>query len=201
MFSYDENTTHNNHEYDENMNEECCDCACDEQEEGHEAQEHNTDNADEQDNSDAHSACNERIQQLEEQLAYLTSDFNNYRRNIEKEKTKWKQEAQASVLSDLLTVVDDVDRAVADLESLDLSEDEEKRFEGVHLIQKSLHKLLDTYEVKEITQVDEFDPQWHEAIMQVSETDVESGNIVSVIQKGYTHKGNLLRTAKVSVAQ
>jgi len=151
--------------------------------------------------SDEHNQCKARIQQLEDQLAYLSSDFNNYRRNIEKEKTRWQHEARGSVLSDLLTVVDEVDRAVADLESQDLPEEAVKRLEGIKLIHKSLLKLLDTYEVHEITQVTTFDPQWHEAVMRVSETDVSSGDIVSVVQKGYTHKGELLRTAKVTVAE
>jgi len=149
---------------------------------------------------DPHSQCYARIQQLEERLAYLSSDFTNYRRNIEKEKTRWKHDAQASILQDLLSVVDDIERAVADLESQELPEEAAKRLEGIQLIHKSMRKLLESYEVHEITQVETFDPQWHEAVMQVSETDVSSGNIVSVIQKGYTFKGELLRTTKVTVA-
>ena len=147
------------------------------------------------------SGHSERVQHLEEQLAYLRADFENYRRNVEKEKKRWKEEAQSKILLDLLSVVDDFDRAVADLESEDVSEDVYKRIEGIKLIYKSVLKLLEEYDVHEITQVETFDPQWHEAVMQVSETDVPSGNIVSVIQKGYTFKGNLLRTAKVTVAQ
>jgi len=203
MMPYDTHTEHTPHTHHEEHDAEHA-CECGHEEEQHEAaDEHgdmNHDNSSHASNTDHHARCNERIQQLEEQLAYLSSDFTNYRRNIEKEKTRWKQEAQASILQDLLSIMDDADRAVADLESQELSEDEEKRLEGIRLIHKSLRKLLDSYEVHEITHVHEFDPQWHEAIMQVSETDVPSGNIVSVIQKGYTHKGELLRTAKVSVA-
>lgn len=182
-FTYDEHTTQ-----DENSQE---------QGNGHH------ESASEQENTaneEQHTQCNERIRKLEEQLAYLTSDFTNYKRNVEKEKTQWKHEAQEKILQDLLPVVDDVDRAVADLQSEDLPEEAAKRLEGIQLIHKSIHKLLDEYGVHEITQLEEFDPQWHEAVMQVSETDVSSGNIVSVIQKGYTFNGKLLRTAKVSVA-
>ncbi len=188
MDSYNET---NNFTHDEHT------ASQDEQQNGH--NEPAAEASTEQSNAE-HTQCNERIQQLEEQLAYLTSDFTNYKRNVEKEKTQWKHEAQEKILQDLLPVVDDVDRAVADLQSEDLPEEAAKRLEGIQLIHKSIHKLLNAYSVHEITQVEEFDPQWHEAVMQVSETDVPSGNIVSVVQKGYTFNDKLLRTAKVTVA-
>ena len=72
---------------------------------------------------------------------------------------------------------------------------------GFEMIQKSLNKLLEKYEVKEISDFQNFDPELHEAIAQVASDEHESGQIVNVVQKGYILKDKILRPAKVTVAK
>lgn len=143
-----------------------------------------------------------KYDQLQAKFLYLNADFDNFRRNVTKERAQWMQTAQGKILESLLQIVDDFDRARADLKNAeDLSEAEKLRLEGFDLIYKSFLKILEKYEVVEIKADGEFSPLHHEAVMQVASDDIDSGNIVEVFQKGYTHKNSVLRPAKVSVAQ
>lgn len=121
------------------------------------------------------------------------ADFENFKRRSEKERISWITNTQASVLTDVLGIVDDFERALA--QPVDQSR------EGFELIYKSLQKILNKYGVQEIKEITEFDPNLHEAIMQVESPDHQSGQIVQVLQKGYRFKEQILRPAKVSVAK
>ena len=146
--------------------------------------------------------CRADLAQIKERFAYLSADFDNFRRNTTKERAIWARTAQASVFKDLLMIIDDFDRAIADLEqATDLQESEVARFKGFDLIHKSFLKLLVTHEVQEIPVDIDFDPEKHEALVQVESDEKETGQIVDVLQKGYAHKGAVLRPAKVSVAK
>lgn len=124
------------------------------------------------------------------------AEFENYKKRTEKEKLLWISSAQSSVLTDVLNIVDDFDRAFSQPAG-----DDQKSREGFELIYKSLQKMLEKYGVQEITEIGEFDPNLHEAIMQVESADHKPGDIVQILQKGYMFKGQVLRPAKVSVAK
>ena len=134
--------------------------------------------------------CQQQLAQTKERLAYLNSDFENFRRRTEKDRSQWMQIAQTDVLKNVLTIVDDFDRAL-----------QTQHDAGFELIHKALVKLLGNYGVEEMRDVTVFDPEKHEAIMHVAAADKEPGTIVDVLQKGYIHKGSVLRPAQVSVAQ
>jgi molecular chaperone GrpE len=121
------------------------------------------------------------------------ADFENFKRRSEKERIQWITNTQSSVLADVLDIVDDFERALA--------QPADQSREGFELIYKSLQKILQKYGVQEIKEVAEFDPNLHEAIMQVESTDHQAGQIVQVLQKGYRFKEQILRPAKVSVAK
>lgn len=122
------------------------------------------------------------------------ADFENYKKRAEKERSAWITSAQTSILSDLLNIVDDFDRAFAQAK-------EDQSIAGFALIHKEFHKFLDKHGISEIKETKQFDPNLHEAIMNVESADHESGSIVQVLQKGYMYKGQVLRPAKVSVAK
>lgn len=122
------------------------------------------------------------------------ADYENFKRRSEKERVQWITNTQAAMLNDLLSVVDDFDRAFA-------NKDQAGSPEGFQMIYKSFQKLLDKFGVQEIKEVAEFDPNLHEAIMQVESPDHQAGQIVQVLQKGYRFKDQILRPAKVSVAK
>lgn len=145
--------------------------------------------------------CREQLNKAEERIKYLLADFENFRRNTEKERAVWVHSAQARVFIDLLTIVDNFDRAIIELSSASLTDVERARFQGFELISKELSALFSRYGVSEVSVAVPFDPEKHEALVQVDVADKKSGEIVSILQKGYVFKDTVLRPAKVSVAK
>ena len=151
-----------------------------------------------QENAEKLTACMNELGGLKDRYARLGSDFENYKRRIEKEKSSWMQSAQTAILSDLLGIVDDFDRA---LQAGKQQESTAQLLSGFDLIEKSLHKLLAKYGVTPMKDYQTFDPEKHEALMHVDSPEHKSGDIVQVLQKGFMFKDVVLRPAKVSVAK
>lgn len=147
-------------------------------------------------------ACKKELADYKERYAYLMSDFENHRRREATETVNRIARAQSSLLLEILSVVDNFERAFAE-SSQNTQEDTQKRLAGFELIYKNLLKLLEKHGITAmvIKEGDEFNPEFHEALMHVAHEGVTSGNIVQVLQKGYLMKGALLRPAQVSVAQ
>ena len=123
----------------------------------------------------------------------VQADFDNYRKRSQKEKEDYKAFATADLLSDLLTIVDDLDRA------LEHNTEENDFVTGVKGVRKNLMKALESKGLKEIDTTGKFDPNYHEAFGVVeAETD---GDIAEVFQKGYCIGTRVLRTAKVKVTK
>jgi molecular chaperone GrpE len=139
--------------------------------------------------------CKQQVQEWKDKTIRMTADFENFKRRLEKDQAVWQYTFQAKILLDVLDVVDNFDRAFKDLDIND------PRNAGFVLIYKNLKKLLDKYNVTEITENKHFDPTIHEAISTVEVEGKESGDIVEVLQKGYMFKDQVLRPAKVSIAQ
>lgn len=140
--------------------------------------------------------CQTQLNEWKNRCLRTAADFENFKRRTEKEKILWMGTAQATMLADLLAIVDDFERALAQPQ-----ENETQLRAGMELTYKSLQKLLEKYGVTEMQHTATFDPSLHEAIMQTKSEQVKSGDIVQVLQKGYMHKGQVLRPAKVSVAE
>ena len=143
-------------------------------------------------NQEQLQVCQSQLLQAKSQLMYMSAEFDNFRKRTEKERVQWIVSAQSGVILDLVSIADDFDRALSGQKNQDT---------GLELIKKSIDNILKKYDVQEITEISEFDPNLHEAIMQVESPDHKSGQIVSVLQKGYKFKGQILRPAKVSVAK
>lgn len=145
-----------------------------------------------------HDTCLEQLKQLQQKYIYLQAEIDNYKKRVEKERGQWIQSAQALVLTDILPIVDDFDRA---LEQAGKTPELAKHVTGFEMIEKELQKFLRKYDVQEIPYTNTFDAHLHEAIMQTKSDSHQSGDIVQTLQKGYTFKGQVLRPAKVSVAE
>lgn len=129
------------------------------------------------------------LQRIKQQYAYLQADFDNYRKRMEAQRSQWTQSAQADVLTPLLDIVDDFDRAQGDINN-----------PAFELIFKAFKKLLQRFNVVEIQENGTFDPNLHEAIMQTPVVEgAQSGSIAQVLQKGYRMGTMVLRPAKVAV--
>lgn len=141
--------------------------------------------------------CKEALFKSQEQLRYLQADFENFRRHITRERAQWARMAQTTLLEDCITILDDLERAVAQMQK----NGETQETEGVELVYKNFVRMLAKHGVTEIATQGMFNPQLHEALMQVETVDQPSGTILQTLQKGYMYKDVVLRPAKVSVAQ
>jgi molecular chaperone GrpE len=146
----------------------------------------------------------ELVTEWEDKYLRTHADFENSKRLLAKDKMAAISYANESFANDMLSVVDSFESALA---SIDATESEEgsdvldKIKEGLELTYGQLTKVLEKNGIKEVECEGEFNPDVHQAIMQVDNEEKESGDIVQVLQKGYTIKDRLLRPAMVSTAK
>ncbi len=152
-------------------------------------------------NPDSLQACQAELEEMKSRYLYLNAEFDNYKKRTAKEQATWAEYAQDQSLLDLLAIIDDLELALVGLEAQELSEGEMSHFEGFSLIIKNVGQLLKKYNIEEIEDQKIFDPEYFEAIMQQESPDHQSGEIVSVIKKGYKRKERVMRPAKVIVAK
>lgn len=133
-----------------------------------------------------------------EKLLRLQAEFENYKKRQEKRQKEFIEYANQDLLSNLLTVVDNLERA---LESTKKEKNVKAISHGLKNILKEFHNVLNKEGVKPIESVNKkFDPYKHEAVMK-EETDKHSEDIVTEeFRKGYTIKSKILRPAMVKVA-
>ena len=134
-------------------------------------------------------------------LLRKTAEFDNYRKRIERERTSVQQSAAADLMSELLPLVDDLERALSvDTESA--AADTYRA--GVELIHRQLLSLLEKRGVKAIDALGtQFDPAFHQAVATGPADDDEypDGSVIEEHRRGYTLHGRLLRPAMVKVAK
>ena len=127
------------------------------------------------------------------------AEFDNFRKRSEKEKSAMFETGAKSVVEKILPVVDNFERGLAGL-----SEDEIKQpfAEGMNMVYKQLMTELEKLEVKPIEAVGcEFNPDLHNAVMQVESEEYESGIIAQELQRGYTYRDSVVRHSMVAVVQ
>jgi molecular chaperone GrpE len=123
------------------------------------------------------------------------ADFENFRKRNERERADFARYATASVLRDMLPVLDNFDRA------LDHAEEGDDFHKGVLMIYKQLFDVLEKHGLKVIDEVGvHFDPNIHEGVMREEDDSVPSHTVTAVLQKGYFLHDRLLRPAMVKVA-
>lgn len=137
---------------------------------------------------------------LNDKYLRLFSDFDNYRKRTSKEKIESFKTAGIGVIKDLLTVVDDFDRAI---ENNKIAEDIDAVKEGFGLIHNKFSAILKNKGLQEVeAKGDIFDVDKHEAITQIpAPTDDLKGKVVDVIEKGYALNETIIRFPKVIVGQ
>ncbi len=135
---------------------------------------------------------------LEDALKRLKADFDNFRRNKEREMAEFRELASSGVICDILRVLDNLERAIASAVKVT---DVKDLATGVEMIYKDMRSILEAHGVKEISALNcPFDPLYHEAVMQVEDPEKEN-IVVQELKKGYTMKGRLLRPAQVVVSK
>ncbi|MBD3333641.1 nucleotide exchange factor GrpE [candidate division GN15 bacterium] len=140
-----------------------------------------------------------RIDELEDQLLRIAADFENYRKRTARQYEQQVKQANERLLSDLLEIVDNFERAL----STENGENTPESFrKGVEMIFIQLTTLLTKYDVTPIEAVGQpFDPNLHEAVMQVDSDDYGEGMVALEVSKGYMLGDKVLRHSKVGVSR
>lgn len=143
-------------------------------------------------------ALEEKNAELEDRVKRQMAEFENFRKRTEKEKATMFEMGAKSVIEKLLPVVDNFERG---LDSI--TEDQRGPvYEGMNMIYKQLMTELDKLDVKPIEALgQEFNPDLHNAVMQVESEEFEEGMVAQELQKGYTYHGTVVRHSMVAVAQ
>lgn len=144
-------------------------------------------------------AYREQIEKLEDKVKRQLAEFENFRNRTEREKTAMFETGAKSVIEKMLPVVDNFERGLATVPE----ENKEDPFvDGMNRVYKQLLAELENIGVKPIEAVGkEFDPNLHNAVMQVASEEYESGVIVQELQKGYTYRDGVVRHSMVAVAE
>lgn len=137
--------------------------------------------------------------ELKNQYLRKQADFENFRKRMQRDKADAIKYANSNLLQDLITIIDDFERAIRSSEE---SRDFDSFHSGIQMIERQFTSMLDRkYGLKRMESVgEEFDPQKHEAINMEESSDVKTQTVVEDYQKGYFLNERVLRHAKVKVA-
>lgn len=141
----------------------------------------------------------EKIEELEDKVKRQLAEFENFRNRSEKEKTAMFETGAKSVIEKMLPVIDNFERGL-----MAVSEDEKDSpfVDGMNKIYKQMITELGAIGVSPIEAVGlEFDPNLHNAVMQVESEEYESGVVAQELQKGYTYHDSVVRHSMVAVVQ
>jgi molecular chaperone GrpE len=142
----------------------------------------------------------DQINELNDKYLRLYSEFDNYRKRTSKERLELFKTAGQDILTDLLPVLDDFDRA---MQNMDSSDDVEAIQTGINLIYNKFKSVVENKGLKHFKSIEtEFDPEIHEAITKIPTPNKKlKGKVVDEIEKGYMLNDKVIRFAKVVVGE
>lgn len=144
-------------------------------------------------------ALKEKVEELEDRVKRQMAEFDNFRKRTEKEKTAMFETGAKSVIEKILPVVDNFERGLA---SVSEEEKDGALAQGMQMIYKQLMTELENLDVKPIPAVgEEFNPDFHNAVMQTQSDEFESGVVAQELQKGYTYRDSVVRHSMVAVVE
>ena len=150
-------------------------------------------------NRDKKDKKDEKIEELNDRLMRQMAEFDNFRKRTEKEKSQMYTVGAADVIEKLLPVVDNFERGLAAM----TEEEKTTSFaQGMELVYKQLMTTLTDMGVTPIEAVGvEFNPDFHNAVMQAPSEEYESGVVIQELQRGYVYKEKVIRYSMVMVAE
>ncbi len=135
-----------------------------------------------------------------DKLLRAYADFENFKKQIEKEKYSAIDYASEKFAKDLLAPIDALQMAIISAKGdFDAIQVVEKLKEGMELTLKAFNTAFEKHDISEV-EYDKFDPELHNAVMKINKEEADTNDIVEVLQKGYKYKDRLLREAMVTVA-
>ena len=139
----------------------------------------------------------EKIETLEDRVRRQMAEFDNFRKRTDKEKEQMFSMGEKNVIEKILPIVDNFERGFDTVEATD---EEDAFVEGMRKIYSQMVKQLEAFGVTPIEAVGkEFDPNLHNAVMQVESDEFESGIVAQELQKGYMYHDQVLRHSMVAV--
>jgi len=147
----------------------------------------------------------EKYKTTQEKLLRAMAEMENQRRRFEKEKQEAFEFGGFNFAAESLSLIDNLDRAIASFkndESLKKNNDLIKIIEGIEIVKKDLISIFKKNGIEAIECINKkFDPNFHQAMLEVENNTKEPGTVVQEIQKGYMMKVRLLRPSLVGVAK
>ena len=141
----------------------------------------------------------EQIEELNDRLKRQMAEFENFRKRSEKEKSQMFDMGAKTIVEKILPVIDNFERGFAAVPD---DKKDDPFITGMDKVYKQMLTELDAVGVKPIECVgQEFNPDFHNAVMQVENDELESGTVAQELQKGYMYKDSVVRHSMVSVVQ
>ncbi len=147
----------------------------------------------------------DKLKETEEKLLRALADIENQRRRFEKERQEAFDFGGFNFARESLSLLDNIDRAITSFKNdnnLKNNKDLDKIIDGIEIVKKDLISIFKKNDIKEIECINKkFDPNFHQAMLEVEDNTRNPGTVVQEIQKGYMMKDRLLRPSLVSVTK
>ena len=147
----------------------------------------------------------EKLKTVQEKLLRTMAEMENQRRRFEKEKKEAFEFGGFNFAAESLLLIDNIDRAIVSFkndESLKNNKDLNKIIEGIEIVKKDLVSIFKKNGIEAIECINKkFDPNFHQAMLELEDNTKETGTVVQEIQKGYMMKDRLLRPSLVGITK
>lgn len=146
---------------------------------------------------DEKTLLKEKVEDLEGRLLRTMADFENYKKRARAEKEDFAKYANLKLISELLPIYDNLERAIY---SSHESQNFESLIQGVEMVYRQLEEMMKKEGLEAIEAVGlPFNPEYHQAVMQIESDEYESGIVIEEFQKGYKLKEKVIRPSMVKV--
>ena len=157
------------------------------------------------DTKETEKTVEDQLKITQEKLLRTMAEMENQRRRFEKEKQDAFEFGGYNFAKESLSLLDNIDRAVTSFkndENLKKNKDLNKIIEGIEVVKKDLVSIFKKNEIEPIICINKkFDPNYHQAMLELEDNSKEHGTVVQEIQKGYMMKNRLLRPSLVGVTK
>ena len=165
----------------------------------------NTNKKVDESNKDLAESSEDKLKVTEEKLLRTLAEMENQRRRFEKEREEAFEFGGFNFAKESLSLIDNIDRAIESFkndEKIKINTDLHKIIDGIEIVKKDLISIFKKNGINPINCINEkFDPNFHQAMLEIENTNKETGTVVQEIQKGYMMKDRLLRPSLVGVAK
>ena len=142
-----------------------------------------------------------KVNELEDKIIRTQAEMINFRKRKDEETARLLEYSNEAIAKDLLPILDNFERAIS-MDDDNLDDEVSKFLEGFKIIHNGFKKVLTKYEIIEINPLnEEFDPNYHNAVMTDDKSDIADNIVTEVFQKGYMLKNRVIRPAMVKVNQ